>query len=380
MRPNEFQHLVLLVGTNPLPNYVTADYFLQTQGKNIRKIWLIYSIENDLQGGTLRYVDNLEKIMIKKWNGDHTALEFPLEKIGLSDVSHARAIQSEIRESRLAKGRKNEHFHLNYTGGTKSMSTHAYWILREFSRGRNKEEKKVGDISFSYLDARNFRLIDDDEDQIIEKDLRKKVSLTCENLLGLHGYQIIDVKNTEQIEIKNTEQIEKARQIFKEYVDPHITKERKKKIKECEKGGKWLEAYVADKLQSMSKENEEYIEIKNNLEMRYPQWVGRRSNFEIDVMLVHGYQLTGISCTVQETPMQCKQKGFEIILRTRQIGGDESKAILITGANRYQTQILQQELILDTGGNRENIKVFGIEDLRREEYFLKEIKRFIFKE
>lgn len=52
--------------------------------------------------------------------------------------------------------------------------------------------------------------------------------------------------------------------------------------------------------------------------------------------------------------------------------------ILITGSDKHQTQLLQQQLIVDTGGNKENIKVFGIEDLRREDYLLKELKRFIF--
>ena len=372
MKPYQFENLILLMGTNPLPNYVIADYFLQ-ENQNISKIWLIYSKENNLQGGTLTYAENLEKIISHKWKKVHPSLEFPLEKVGLSDVSRAMTIQSEIKKSRLKEGAKEASFHLNYTGGTKSMSTHIYWILRDFSK-----EEIIGNISFSYLDARNFRLVSDDDNQIIENDLRKKICLPFEDMIGLHGYQIVTEK-------KNTEKFEKAAQIFEEYVDHNTTKERRNKIKQCEEGGKWLEVYIANKLEQkklehLTKEISTYVEIRQNISMKHPKWAGGRSNFEMDVMVVYGYQLTGISCTVQDVSMKCKQKGFEVILRSKQIGGDESKSILITGSDKYQTELLQQQLIVDTGGNTKNIKVFGIEDLRREKYFFKELKRFIFTE
>ena len=40
-----FKDLVLLIGTNPLPNFVVAEYFLG-KNKNIKKIWLVHSEEN----------------------------------------------------------------------------------------------------------------------------------------------------------------------------------------------------------------------------------------------------------------------------------------------------------------------------------------------
>jgi len=97
MKSYNFENLVLLVGTNPLPNYVIADYFLKIN-QNLSKIWLIYAKENELQGGTLSHVESLEKIISKNFKGKHSSLKYPLEKIGLSDVSYARTIQSEIRE------------------------------------------------------------------------------------------------------------------------------------------------------------------------------------------------------------------------------------------------------------------------------------------
>ena len=84
------------------------------------------------------------------------------------------------------------------------------------------------------------------------------------------------------------------------------------------------------------------------------------------------------SCTVSYKKESCKAKGFEVILRTRQIGGDEARAILITRSNRNQTQLLQEELVYETGGSHDNILVLGIDDLKNESLYLRKIKKFVF--
>jgi hypothetical protein len=89
-----------------------------------------------------------------------------------------------------------------------------------------------------------------------------------------------------------------------------------------------------------------------------------------------GYQLTGISCTTADEKHICKSKGFEIIHRTRQIGGEEAKAILFTFLDDTRKRDLQDELLLDTGSTRVNILVFGIEDVK-EDYIVRKIKEFI---
>ena len=49
MKFNNFDNLILLIGTNPLPNFVVADYFLQSKIVN-ENIYIFqtytYSIEN----------------------------------------------------------------------------------------------------------------------------------------------------------------------------------------------------------------------------------------------------------------------------------------------------------------------------------------------
>ena len=88
-------------------------------------------------------------------------------------------------------------------------------------------------------------------------------------------------------------------------------------------------------------------------------------------MLLFGYQFFGISCTNSQDRALCKSKGFEIMHRSKQIGGDESKAILITflsnqkakDGNEITPEDLQKELETDTGGEG-NILVLGSNDLR----------------
>jgi hypothetical protein len=100
--------------------------------------------------------------------------------------------------------------------------------------------------------------------------------------------------------------------------------------------------------------------------------------FELDIIMLNGYHLTGISCTVSDNVPFCKSRGFEIILRTRQIGGDEARAILITRLNRNQTKILQEVLVYSTGGNQENILVLGVDDLRQDDIYLRKVEEFVF--
>ena len=46
-----FEDLILLVGTNPLPNYVVAKYFL-LNNPNLKTIWLVHSEKQNDNAGT----------------------------------------------------------------------------------------------------------------------------------------------------------------------------------------------------------------------------------------------------------------------------------------------------------------------------------------
>ncbi len=69
-------------------------------------------------------------------------------------------------------------------------------------------------------------------------------------------------------------------------------------------------------------------------------------------------------------------KGFEIIHRSRQLGGDESKSVLITRLNENECSKLQESLEQDIGASAKEILVLGKDDLK-EKILLKKIIKFI---
>jgi len=355
MNYSEFNQLILLIGANPLPNFVVADYFLQLN-PNIQTIWLLHSEANALQAGTDKQARNLETLLRKLWEGKHQSLRFPLEKVSFSDVSDAAAIRAEIERRMPLKKWEKENFrsfHLDYTGGTKAMSSHVYMRLQEL--------QKSGQPHFSYLDANNFRLVGDDYG-IISEDLRQSVWIEFAELIALHGF----VRKNQDSAI-NFSEAEQA-QLFNRF----IAAGKKDDIKD----GRWLEAYLAKKIRvKLENKLNDKKGIAQNWEIKKPDWV---TQFELDIILLHGYHLTGISCYKGAKKEEAKKKGFEIIYRCKQIGGDEAKAILVAGLERQHAGLLQEDLAYEIGGNRQNILVLGLEDLRHENLYLQKIEEFVF--
>lgn len=405
----EFNTLILLVGTNPLPNFVVAEYYIKNN-QSLSKIILIYSEETKDQKSTKDYADNIRKVIEKR---KHSIEIIPL---ALSDISNAKDIERDINKKLLPLISATDSIHLNYTGGTKAMGIHVYRLLKE----------KFKNASFSYLDARTFQLIDDEKGPI-HADLREVVSITLQEILDLHGYERVNEESefecNDAIKIFQ-ELIEKDqlksyfesynREIFCNEKGDLITK--KKQIqpklkdikaegpllsivlalpeeyrifntngtfrepatnKQFEKtirfiDGVWLERYIY----TILKEEESFknCEINMNCVIRSPKWSSNRK-FEIDLSIIKGYQLIGLSCTTSDNLRLCKSKGFEILHRTRQIGGDEARAVLVTRLERSATDDLSNELSVDTGG-KENILVLGEEDLKRE-IFINKLKEFI---
>lgn len=344
-------HLVLLIGTNPLPNFVVADYFLQNNPK-LQKIWLLHSEKNNLQAGTDKQAKNLETLLTKRWQGKHKSLRFPLEKISLTDVSHAATILREIENKMLKAWRADQSFHLNYTGGTKAMATHVYRRLQEL--------QKRGENPFSYLDANNFRLVVDDYGVLVD-DLRKHVQIEFAELIALHGF----TRKNKDSHVDPEEALKAYQKIISDPLNNPMN----------EQDGKPFEGYLAKQLSNkIGKSLNNVNPVLQNWEIKQSNWI---THFELDVVLLHGYHLTGISCTVSYKKESCKSKGFEVVLRTRQIGGEEARSILITRSNKNQTSLLQEELVYETGGQG-NILVLGIDDLRKEELYLRKIEKFVF--
>src|SRR5207253_8124395 len=75
---------------------------------------------------------------------------------------------------------------LNYTGGTKVMSVHAYRALEKWSNASNK------DAIFSYLDARSLHMRFEPVRSLpaISFYVGREVEISIEGLLELHDWEL----------------------------------------------------------------------------------------------------------------------------------------------------------------------------------------------
>lgn len=440
---NSIEHLYLLIGTNPLSNYVVADYF--SRNENLKEIHFIYSAEN-LENGiqsTGLYASYLKSILEKKIPADRN-IRFLLHKISIKDAfTIHRDLQSLLSEFENLSNSKNiQNIHLDYSGGTKEMALQAYETFMEFFKNR---------VTFSYFDFRRNRL---KEYSKLGKPtasiyLGDKVQIDFDNLFKLHGYRIIPDEENRGPSFSISffedflaaisepksfcEFIQWRKHFFTVYPDPKhvvpakgfeklddllppkfaISKILKEKLllkihnelpeysflekREGQNGnenddyylrtevsntqmgkltdtrkyitGYWFEQYVYLAL----KENLFDTGLVSDIDLNILVQTAKK-NFEIDVAVIKGYELCGISCTTDKTQSLCKSKGFEILHRTKQIAGDNSKAILMTFMNENNAHELDVDLsdILE-----DRILVLGLKDLFPQEEFCRKITDFL---
>jgi len=469
-RITDSKHLVLLVGTNPLPNYVAAKYFLSRE-EPFGHIWLVHSAKNNAikQNGTEKQAETIKEAL-EQWLRDNgRAGSVAFRYISLEDVSSSRVIEENIKTKLLGCSGEESKLNgniapvnLNYTGGTKAMAVHVYRTM----------EKELGDrCTFSYLDAREYKIKIDGSDRALTDDLRKEIDLTVDDLLLLHNYakkeqsssydwedavneiqKIIEdgkidlfldwvksflvqyyYKNNkfhkkssdfrEQIKEKNGEiksfqskacafdksvlsllekipdeysLLEKQDDSYILWVPDEKTSKKKfgKRLGPSVRNflhGKWLEYYVYKVLQKNL--HNFFIEDKGKIQLEISKEMFRKNvsekiqkPFEIDLILMHGYYLCGISCTTSAEEDTCKLKGFEVLHRVNQFGGDEARAVLITGLKEKngiteaeKVAKMEEDLRVVTGSQVNKIKVLGRSDWK-ENILWEKVRLFVWGE
>lgn len=391
--------LVLLVGTNPLPNYVVARYFVKSNSE-LKRIWLVHSESNETlkEQGTLELAENIRKVL-------ETAKEMydiRFEMVSIEDISDAKKIKRDIKGKLIKRSCKDASFHLNYTGGTKAMAVHVY---------RSLETEKNEWCTFSYLDAREFRL-KDDEKGYISDDLRKEISISLESLMELHSYEkdpkdknqgtgkelqalfsqltiIIKemigagkiqellkwLKNSQYMDINEPGEVVNEDYVkIRNVVKPILTESgQHQKRLELFLNGKWLEQYTAYVLKKNINGKES---LRGNSPLVTTNWkIVKKNNsskeFELDVIIINGYQICGISCTTSQKESTCKEKGFEVLHRVGQIGGDEARAVLLTCMDMEKVEKMQNDLRNLASAAEDKFLVLGINDLKENDLWKK---------
>lgn len=397
-------HLFLLIGENPLPNYVAANLMLNKGGT----AYLVHTTD------TLTEARRLQKILGHELNGFKAIELCPLDNY----ESDAYYIQKEINEKlKTIKGGK---IGLNYTGGTKAMSAHSYRTLF-YEKMSNKTYKQREDIIFSYLDPRKLEMCIDKEDN--ERGHLKIRPETLEvelvKIFQLHGLEFKQ-KPLKDAQLPNLAAAltnifnsdSKRKQWFDWYCNVFCKEARKRKENgwgnwksntdlaaisiplenlpiemvtafEQEKllasgdklvlseikttgtftdvqsfckwlDGLWLEHYVLKQIKEIVNSQAIY-DYGLNFEIKLTD----TEKFEFDVAFTRGYQLFAISCTTTHDRKLCKSKLFEAYLRARQMGGDEARVALVCCFGEPDS--LKAEISRTIPNNK--IAVFGRQDL-----------------
>ncbi|MBD1930135.1 DUF1887 family protein [Trichocoleus sp. FACHB-90] len=399
---HKVDHLFLLIGENPLPNYVAARLLLNKGGTP----YLVYTT------GTKDTAERLQTILSNEPIGLKTAQLVPLNDYE-SDAYHIKeAIRPKLEAIKVGK------IGLNYTGGTKAMAVHAYRAV--FS-------KEHPDTVFSYLDPRKLEMCIDSDNTPIEpiKIKSELLEVKLVKLFQVHGLQLKS-NPTQEVQLPELaaalanlfKDEDKAKQWFDWYFNIFCEEGRKKKngnwddwksktnlaalsisveklppevetefkqenlmgsdsklslqavqqlknikqepvfkeIKDFCKylDGLWLEHHVLKQVKNIADKN--YIKDYGlNFKVPLP---GTQQGFEFDVAFTRGYQLFAISVSTTSKRELCKLKLFEAYLRARQLGGDEARVALICCTNEPDTLKAEMALLDD-----KKIAVFGRNDL-----------------
>jgi len=385
-------HLFLLMGGNPLPNAVAALTLLKPGGTP----HIVHTRQTRTQA------KNLMALLTNA---------FDYQSAPLIDLDQAQAEAAIIRQQVQARATSlRGTVGMNYTGGTKPMSVHAYRALAEV----------CPQATFSYLDS-NTSKITLDQDHAPSQQLSLEASLSLEQLFQLHGLRWRDHRPplTEPIlpeaatQLAHLHQSWELARNWRQWCNRSLlplTKDRdywlsKEQLAQAPPiplvelapplrdvlqthlgagrstlalsvapklgfstitdlcawlDGIWLEHYTLDQIQRLGLgSNAVNRQVGLGFHIVQPEpHSPRYDKFEFDVALMQGYQLFALSCTTGTTRKGCKQKLLEASIRSRQLGGSEARVALVCGYRKADDLRAELEVM----GHDKRIAVFGRQD------------------
>lgn len=377
--------LILLVGSNPLPNYLSACALRPS------RLALVYTKETE--DAKKRLQAKLKEILDKD-------LEY-IDAL-VQDAADATAVQRAIAPllsgGTDSYGSRGEML-LNYTGGTKVMAAHAHMAFLHHTNDKKNA---------SYLDeggkGRQPRLRFDDGREKSLTDF-PDFPLNLQTILSLHGIQCTartpkdpapTEKDAREILCKVLQDVPLAaalyceRERLEEYSNPikavpepfradryglalsqpifpteqlnglGTRDSRESWFKQWCKfiGGEWLEECVGEQIRQLKLDPAPEITVGVNACRG-----AKKTALEVDIAVVRGHRSYFISCTTDTTKSVCKSKLFEVAVRSRQLGGDLARASLVCLADDGVVSKLQED-IDDVWGASNTTKIFGHSDVR----------------
>ena len=335
--------LIMTVGTNALPIWV-AWHHLNRKINDPIELRFIHTDQSKNEK------DLLEK-RIKKESPKTTILDaVPIDPGDLQGIHNA------IRENVV--GTRSEdcnHFHIHYTGGTKSMGVETTSIIEKTLSG-------VPDatVNTSYLNPRGSK-----GPEIVSRthlyvpDTREGINIDPESIAKLNGVEFIDPPTQ-----PTADQINRGTQWLNAGW-PHPPACRVP----SEDPGFVLEYGVyAAFHKALTDKGRDHWQLYRGLNGSRVPRPGRRGNpnpFELDVVAVLGYQVVLVSCCIDNDASLIKRKAMEGIIRARQLGGDEAQCITVCIAENRSCTNIQSGLEDEMGADTPHIRVWGESNTKR---------------
>lgn len=337
--------LILTVGTNPLPVWVALHHLKDNLPHPIH-VRLVYTEETRTER------DRLLKCSRSAFSID--AIETVAGNPSTVREDITRDLTENLPDNTTC-------IHVHYTGGTKVMCVETVAAAEAIKA----VVSKIISLETSYLDPRadSGATLVDREGNALVPDTRKGVKPCLRRIAELNGFKIgpfsytywdkagnNQMKDCAAPATPNKEQLTKGdAALSRATMDPEL----------LEYG-----AYAAFQraLVEIARQNPD----RRNYSLFHRVYV-RQSNatdasvkpFELDVVAVLGYETVVVSCTLASDHGRVKQKGMEAILRARQLGGVEARAIVLCAASSNAQRLIQAELKEETGGSSPPLEIWG---------------------
>jgi len=394
--PDEWrtEHLLLLVGGNPLPNFVAAKLLLSEDGT----LHLLHS------PGT----SGVATAIARQVKADYLTHE-------ITDPASMSAVTKVVADV-IKEQCKGKSVGLHYTGGTKSMAVHAHAEVR----------RQRTDALMTYLDSRTLQLYCDSS--ISPRPVQFAVHPTIMELLGLQELTVMHEENFVEPDGRPKMPLPTLVELNQALARAHTQKEGciaydawcKENLRRGKNLVKKASQFpnrpvplpaapslneVAEQLRAVLHVAEDSFEpneinwhampgigsVEHFVEHLDGHWVehlvletlvtNREAfrlgtigisldtnkklspyDFEFDVAAMQGYQLYAFSCTRDATKQLCKHKLFEAVVRAEQLGGSEAKTALVCAY--AMPDMLEREASERWRPEFNNrIRVFGAADL-----------------
>ena len=188
IRDYEVDHLLLLVGSNPVPNAVAGKLLTKTKGT----ITLIHSEEGFDLAKRLQAWFSDANVELEEIKESDAASVFTCVQ-NVLDGYKSQVLKEQKRGPNTANKVGTVRIGLNYTGGTKVMSVDAYLALKSWLENKDREAIFNRQPVFSYLDARTLQMWFEQVETYdpISFPVGRKVSMRIGDLLDLHNWEPI---------------------------------------------------------------------------------------------------------------------------------------------------------------------------------------------